>query len=63
MRIYALQQPGVPESAPKNCTEKYIIDVWTRVQEGKHIQGAMAVGSFGQSLSPLVTLQRAEKPN
>lgn len=62
MRILALTQPGNPDSQTKVATDKYMIDVCTRVPEGGHIEGATAVGSFGQSLHPLVTLLRADKP-
>lgn len=62
MRILSLSQPGNPESQTRNATDKYIIDVSTRVPEGKHVEGARALGAFGQTLRPYVILQRAEMP-
>ena len=60
--MFALKQPGNPESTHAQASSCYILDVSTRVPEGRHVEGARAVGSFGQLLQPLVTLLRAEKP-
>lgn len=62
MRILALSQPGNPESQTRNATDKYIVDVSTRVPEGKHSEGARALGAFGQMLRPYAILQRADAP-
>ncbi|KAG1677620.1 hypothetical protein FOA52_010401 [Chlamydomonas sp. UWO 241] len=62
MRILAPTVPGNPDSATKNVSANFLLDVTTRVGEGQHVEGARAVGSFGQSLQPLVSLQRAERP-
>ena len=48
-------------AAPVAC-HKYILDLSCRVQEGKHVEGALAVGSFAQQLLPLVVLHKAELP-
>ncbi|GAX74567.1 hypothetical protein CEUSTIGMA_g2016.t1 [Chlamydomonas eustigma] len=52
MRFAPLEQPGNPDSAPKNFKGNYVMEVKTRVPEGKHFEGARALGSFGQILVP-----------
>jgi hypothetical protein len=62
MRIFALQQPGNPDSRPDSGGRDYVVDVTTRVPEGKHIEGARAIGTFGLALQPLVVLIPASEP-
>lgn len=39
-----------------------MVDVSTRVSEKMHTEGALAIGSFGAKLAPLVMLQAAVAP-
>ena len=64
LQLFSLAQPGMLDrqvAAPVAC-HKYILDLSCRVQEGKHVEGALAVGSFAQQLLPLVVLHKAELP-
>mmetsp|Transcript_36821 Transcript_36821/g.81895 ORF Transcript_36821/g.81895 Transcript_36821/m.81895 type:complete len:212 (+) Transcript_36821:243-878(+) len=61
LQVNALTQQGNPETM-RDLHRKYVLDVSTHVAEGKHGDGARAIGAFGQRLHPLVTLQRAEVP-
>ena len=62
--MFALQQPGNPGSQKdsQNVSKDYVVDVTTRVPEGKHVEGARAIGSFGLALQPLVVLIPASEP-
>lgn len=62
MKILALAQPGNPEGPSRAVAEKYLVEVSTRVPEGKHLEGARAIGAFGGSLQPLVSLRKADRP-
>lgn len=50
-------QPGNLKEA-KRFSQRYMVEVTTRVAEGRHIEGARALGSFAEKLAPLVALQR-----
>ncbi len=62
LQLLQLSQPSNPDSAKVVGGGKWVMDVSTRVPEGKHVEGAKAVGSFAQRLMPLIVLQRAEVP-
>jgi len=54
------QQAGVPVKGKSlGC---YVMDVYTRVGEGQHVAACQAVGTFGELLAGLVTLQPALIP-
>lgn len=63
VRMFALQQPGNPDSKPdRGVSRDYVVDVTMRVPEGRHLEGARAIGSFGLALQPLVVLIPASVP-
>ncbi len=59
IRLWSLQSPGDLSSAPVSPSASYIVDVRTRVPEGRHVEGAKALGLFGLCLGHLVSLRKA----